>query len=193
MRKLNLITTLLLATLSHGSYAASLSIDYLSGGRGVGPDGVVTAELGDTLQFELNMDFSGPDEITLGGGFDINFGPAFAPVDFVFDLVFQSSWLQGFFEAGRYFNGSFGSFFGFTGPDRVGVLTLEVIAQNGLFVVAPSTTEGNAGPFLSAITFLPQIPPDMFGTQVRIVPVPAALWLLLSGLGVLCLRTRPRA
>lgn len=166
--------------------AASLSLVY-TGDNMIADDGAIMAANGDMLTFELIMDFSGDGEITLGGGFDINFDTA--------GLQFVSYDSAGLGEAsfgrdpdvedGRLFSGGFGAFAGLTGPDLVATITFMAQGAPGDYNVSPSGTTGIAGPFISAIDFISIIEPDFNGADVRIIPVPAAVWFMLSGLGAL--------
>ncbi|MEM6640000.1 MAG: VPLPA-CTERM sorting domain-containing protein [Pseudomonadota bacterium] len=166
--------------------AASLSLVY-TGDNEVDTDGAILALAGDSLTFDLIMDFSGDGEATLGGGFDVNFdamGLEFAEYVSA-GLGEQSFGRDPILEDGRLFNGAFGAFGGLTGPDLVATITFTVIGDAGDYQLGPSTTTGDSGPFVSADTFLPQTPPDAIGATVRVVPVPAAVWFMLSGLGAL--------
>ncbi|MFK7886460.1 MAG: VPLPA-CTERM sorting domain-containing protein [Gammaproteobacteria bacterium] len=165
--------------------AASMSLMYTGDNQMI--DGVIQAEGGDALTFDLIMDFSGDGEITLGGGFDINFDAA--------GLTFDTYQSAGLGEAsfgrdpevqdGRLFSGAFGAFAGLTGPATVATITFIANGEAGLFNVSPSGTDGIGGPFISAVDFITVLDVDYNGADVQVVPVPAAVWFMLSGLGAL--------
>lgn len=163
--------------------AASLSLVY-TGDADTAADGAILVQSGDSVTFDLIMDFS--DDPTIGGGFDINFDSA--------GLMFESYVGAGLGDAdfgrdpdvedGRLFSGAFGSFNVLTGPELVATITFTAMGAPGDYNVSPSGTTGPGGPFIDG-TFINTITPDFNGADVRIVPVPAAVWFMLSGLGAL--------
>lgn len=170
--------------------AASLSLVYTGGSTIQDPiadDGAILVNDGDMLTFDLIMDFSGDGEITLGGGFDINFDEAgLSFVDYTSAGLGEASFGRDpDVEAGRLFSGAFGAFAGLTGPDLVATMTFMASGPEGTYAIGPSGTDGIGGPFISAIDFVSEIAVDYNGANVRIVPVPAAVWFMLSGLGAL--------
>ncbi|MEO1575152.1 MAG: hypothetical protein AAFU65_09355, partial [Pseudomonadota bacterium] len=101
-----------------------------TGSNTIAPDGAILARTGDLITLDLVMDFSGDNEATLGGAFDIVFdedafefvrysGAGLGAPDFYRDPDVQS---------GRLFSGSFGSFAGLTGPAIVSSMTFLVDA-----------------------------------------------------------------
>lgn len=166
--------------------ALSVSLIY-TGGNDVNDSGAIVAQGGDTLLFDLVMDFT--ENPTLGGGFDVNWDPNV----FTFNSYISSGLGDPLFardpieQDGRLFNGAVGSF--------TGILT-GLIAQlsftylGGIGEIAPSGTTGDSGPWIDGLSFVDEpLLPDYIG--VRVVPVPAAAWLMLSGLGALA-AFRPR-
>lgn len=177
-----MVIALFLAAAQVGANAASLSLNY-TGSNALADDGAVLARYGDLLTFELIMDFS--EEPTIGGPFDI-----------VFDddgLQFVSYLSAGLGEpffgrdpdhvgGGLLFGGGFGSFTGLTGPDLVATVTFLAQGPTGDYHVTPTSYSGPAGPFMSA-DLVTAIYPEFYGADVRIVPLPAAVWLMLCGIG----------
>ncbi|MEO1575670.1 MAG: VPLPA-CTERM sorting domain-containing protein [Pseudomonadota bacterium] len=164
-----------------GVQAASLSLIY-TGDIAVADDGAILATNGDLLTFDLIMDFSGPGEITLGGGFDIVWDTAgFEFVEYVSAGLGEASFGRDpEVQDGRLFSGAFGAFAGLTGPDLVATLTFRVMGPPGVYEINPTATDGIGGPFISALDFLTVLEPEYNG--IRIVPIPAAVWLFGSGL-----------
>ncbi|MFK8017311.1 MAG: VPLPA-CTERM sorting domain-containing protein [Gammaproteobacteria bacterium] len=172
-------TAALLAT-GASANAVSISLIYL-GANNLDDDGAIPAQAGDVLEFDLVMDFT--SRPTIGGGFDVSWDTA----NFDFN-GFTSAGLGNpdFFREpvvmdGLLFNGGVGDFNGiFQGV----IATLSLTYFGGEGSMTPSATTGTSGPWIDAIDFLSTIEPDYFGVNVRPVPIPAALWLLLSGLGI---------
>lgn len=183
--------------------AASLSIQ---------PAGNATGSVlrGSYFQMDVYMDFS--DDPTIGGGFDILFDPAL--VSYV-----EGSFLinEGLFSdpalsrddnlaslaanrvdidasQGKIIGAAFGDWIGLAGPSLVGSMTF--LAENsGLANFALSATENLAvGNFVSTFT-LEEQNVSFTGSSVHIspIPVPAAFWLMLSGLTGLVAVTRRKA
>lgn len=164
--------------------------------------------LGDQVSVELWWDFTG--DPALGGGtdfawdagalslvsivFDDNFGtgngqfdPAFTRCDN--EVCSGPGFIDGL--ATGNFNGLGGD-----GPILIATITFDTLAA-GSFAIAISEDSGIAGPFVSAVTFGPYDDLTFTGSTVNVagggtVPVPAALWLMIGGLGSL-LRYRRKA
>ncbi len=158
--------------------AASISMVY-TGANNIDNSGAIVAQTGDVLLFDLLMDFG--QEITLGGGFDVNFDPAV----FAFNSYTHGDFGDPAFgrdpsvEVGRLFNGAVGDFNGL----NFGVIaSMSFTYLGGVGAITPSGTTGDAGPWVDGLIGLP-IEPNYIAA--RVVPVPAAVWLLLSGLGAL--------
>lgn len=134
---------------------------------------------------ELFMDFTGNP--TIGGGVDFTVSGAgrllaFTPsewFDTVPDPFFSGA---GSAQADGDLEVHFGSFFGLSGLNKVGDLTIE-LREIGDISVAISINSF-FGDFFPTAGFEPQ-QVDLSGANLTVVPVPAAVWLFLSGLGVL--------
>lgn len=143
--------------------------------------------LGDTVSLQLSMDFT--DDATLGGGIDLFYDDAVLQfVSFTFDaglgddaeLQRQPDVLTGELDAL-----AFGSFAGLSGPSLVGTLLFNTLTGGTVnFTLAQNDTV--AGGFYSANSFEAQnVTFNGAAVNVSAVPLPAAGWLLLSGLGLL--------
>ncbi|MFK8014599.1 MAG: VPLPA-CTERM sorting domain-containing protein [Gammaproteobacteria bacterium] len=169
--------------------AASLSLIYTGGATGGSDGSVVNVAANDVITFDLMMDFSGPGETTLGGGYDVIWD-----ANLFGDVVWTSGEL-GEEDLRRdpdrvgdsLYNGGFAAFNGLSGPDLVGSISFTVIGtvMPGKYNLSPSGTTGTAGPFVSEVDNVTILNPDFNGVVVRVVPVPAAVWFMLSGLGAL--------
>ncbi|MFK8014667.1 MAG: VPLPA-CTERM sorting domain-containing protein, partial [Gammaproteobacteria bacterium] len=177
------ICAMALTGLIASAQAASVSVVY-TGSNDVGDDGAVMGVPGEVLTFDLVMDFS--DRITLGGGFDVTWnsgGLTFVEYasaglgdpNFGRDPVLQN---------GRLFNGAVGNFNGLT-VGTIATISFTIVGTPGLFLIRPSGTDGDSGPWIDGVTFVDTIIPDYNSAAVRVIPVPAAVWFLLSGLAAL--------
>lgn len=148
---------------------------------------------GDLVSFDIIMDFSTNNnglgsDATLGGGFDIIFDPTFLAFDSLVnaglgDPAFgrDPDILPGLLESW-----GFADFNGLTGPAFVGSVTFEVLAGfAGSTFVSTGPTSGIAGPFVSAVDFITILDVDFNSVEVSAIPIPAAVWFLLSGIAVL--------
>ena len=143
------------------------------------------------------MDFT--DDPTLGGGTDIAFDSSILGDDwtFTFDTTFLTlvdnptdppsgfTQLPTSVESGVVNNLMFGTFSGVGGNNLVGTLMFNIIGEGTTALTM--TQNVIAGPFVSSTTFGAQAV-DYLNTSVTTVapvPLPAAAWLMLSGLGAL--------
>lgn len=176
----------LLVGAASSTHAASISL--------IPTSATANLNAGDIVMFEILMDFTSNDsglgsDMTIGGGYDV-----------VWDanaLTFHDLFLvniTGNFEyqrapdlsPGLTESWSFGNFQGLTGPLVVGYLDLEVLpgAPASSFVMTRATS-GIGGPFISGVDFVTELDVQFNSVEITTVPVPAALWLLLGGLGTL--------
>lgn len=140
-----------------------------------------------TATLELFMDFS--DTPTIGGGVDFTVTgvgslAAFSPSEW-FNTV-PDPFFTGFSFDPLVADGDlevhFGSFFGLSGLNKVGDLTINLLGL-GEIVVAISINSFFGDFFPTA--GLEPMAVELVGATITVVPVPAAVWLFASGLGLL--------
>ena len=161
-----------------------------------------SGQSGASLSVDLYMNFS--DAPTLGGGLDVHYdGSLLNFISFSFNPTFLSVTdplltcpgaigCDQIDQPNTVYDISFGNFAGIGGPFLVGTLVFNVIGTGSAALLTAETT-GLAGPFVSATTYVAQ-PVSYLGTaaDVSAVPVPAALWLMVSGLSLLGLASNRR-
>lgn len=143
--------------------------------------------LGDPVSFQLTMDFI--DDATLGGGLDLFYDDTVLQfVSFAFDsglgddpdLRRQPDVLPGELDAL-----AFGNFAGLIGPSLVGTFTFNTLAAGSVNLTL-AQNDSVAGGFYSANTYDAQsVTLNSAIVNVSAVPLPGALWLLVSGAGML--------
>ncbi|MFO1436635.1 MAG: cohesin domain-containing protein, partial [Gammaproteobacteria bacterium] len=148
------------------------------------------AAIGDTVAFDLNMDFTG--DPTIGGGIDIQFDSArLQYVGFTFDSGLGSDPAFTFAptetSAGKLTSLSFGNFSGLTGPAKIGTFNFKAIASGDALLSLSENaggSAGNAGGFFN--TAGGEQNPTFSGAGVTVaaapVPLPAGLPLLSGAL-----------
>ncbi|MEW6218063.1 MAG: VPLPA-CTERM sorting domain-containing protein [Thermodesulfobacteriota bacterium] len=148
-----------------------------------------TVMVGDPVTLQMFMDFT--DEATFGGGVDLFYNDA------VLDYVSYTPGGIGmpFYdrapdELPGELNGiGFGHDNGISGPGLVGTLLFNAVIR-GTVDITLATNDLPLGEFYSAVDF-ERMTVDYLGAQVNAVPLPAAGWLLGSGLlGLVGLRRR---
>lgn len=150
--------------------------------------------LGNPFSLQLNMDFTG--DPTLGGGIDIFYDSSLLTfVSFSFNpgLGDDTGQQRQPDVLTNELNGlAFGNFAGLSGPSLVGTLTFNTIgAGTALFTMADNDLP--AGGFFSAATYDPQsVTYQGASANVTAVPIPAALWLMLSGMGLIGVISRKK-
>lgn len=153
-----------------------------------------TVTQGDPVTITAHMDFTG--EATLGGGFDVFFDPSVLSfVSHTYNASLGDPLLRRNPDilTGEINGLSFGDFGGPTGPALVVTLVFNTLSATSTLVslnvngADGPDGAGEPGGFLSAIApFGPQAV-SFTGAAVNItpVPLPAAGWLMLGGLGAL--------
>jgi hypothetical protein len=182
-------------TASFGAQANVISLD---------PIGQVVG-MGQTFALTISAFFEEP---TVGGSFDLFYDPTqLAFVSFEFDEHFLNDISDpafahvpdNCFTDGAPFGGcnvgdaelnaiGFGSFDGISGLNLVATVMFQAIGT-GTSQLTMATNDAPFEGFYSAITGLP-MEVEYNVADVVVVPVPAALWLLLSGLGLVGARRR---
>lgn len=160
---------------------------------------VQTAGIGQEVSFDINMDFI---NTTVGGAFDLFYDPnLLAFVSFEFDATFLTSVADPDFAImpdncisdGAALGGcsagdaelnaiGFGSFDGISGSHTIGTVTFQTLGP-GVSALLMATTDSPWEGFISA-----DDASDLFviysPAKLHVVPLPAGLWLLASGLGL---------
>ena len=167
----------LLLCIITSSHAATITLSPLS-------QNVV---LGNPVSLQLNMDFTG--DPTVGGGIDIFYDSSLLSfVSFTFDPGLGDD--PGFRRQPdvltNELNGlAFGNYDGLEGPSTVGTLTFNTIGTGTVWFTM-ADNDSPAGPFYSAVTFEQQtVDYCCASVTITAVPIPAAWWLMLSGLGMI--------
>ena len=154
--------------------------------------------IGGTATFNMYLDAADVDGV-LGGGLDMFYDTSILRYngDFAFDPAFPTDpalsrvgddcatvMATGCSVPGEINGIAFGDFngLGASGPTLVGSLSFTGVA-NGVSLLTMSDNDEPAGSWFATDTTA--IIMDYIGAEVTVVPVPAAAWLMVSGLGLL--------
>ncbi len=156
----------------------------------------VNAMEGDIVSLDLLAVFS--DDPTLGGGIDIFYDQSVLRFDgFSFDTALDLD--AGFSRqpdvlANELEGIAFGNFNGISDDGRVGTLTFTAISESANSPIDIAITDNAlaGGPFISGTDFTTVQTLDLTGSSVSVsaVPLPAAVWLFGSALGLLTFKSR---
>jgi len=152
---------------------------------------LITASVDEFISLDILMDFT--DEPTVGGAIDVFYNESILSFQ-SFDFDSTTPGLDPVFNrlpevlSGELEGIGFGSFSGLSGPGIVGTLTFQVIGDGSAILNMAITDNNLAGGEFTSVSALgggekPKVLSVDFGsTEVRVVPVPAAIWLFGSGL-----------
>lgn len=135
---------------------------------------------------ELYMDFSGAGEQTVGGGIDLDFQGAismgtFTPTSYFANTADPFFTGHGTVDADNDYEIHFGNFAGLSGVNKLGDLTVNLLSIGaGTISMAINTAYGD---FYSTSSQLQNV--SLSGAQINVVPIPAAVWLFGSALGLM--------
>ena len=188
---LPLIAALALTSVGSTAYANVISF----------VDPAQAATVGDVVTFDIEMDFI---DSTVGGSFDIFYNAGLLSyISFEFDAAFidlidpafsvlpDNCFTDGAAIAGcnvgdAELNGlSFGNFDGITGTQVIGSLSF-VALDEGVAEITMGTNDAPYEGFFSSVDASELI--VLYGpgkAHITQIPVPAAVWLLMSGIGLL--------
>lgn len=175
--------TLTMLCIAAAANAASLSFVY-TGNNDVDNDGQIVALVGDSIAFDIVMDFS--NDPIISGGYDVLFTTdslrfeAWEDVAFG-DPVFGRS-PDNFARYGLLESAAFGSFTGLTGPATVARVSFTFLG-GAIATVELAGTSGIGSPFIST-DLVTAVDVD-FGSATIRAPLPGAAWLLMSAMGAL--------
>ncbi len=138
---------------------------------------------------QVSVEFRGffSNDPTLGGTFDILFDPAaLAVASFTQEAIFDPGFLvDGTVTDGNIVGSGFGDFGGIDADDfLIATVVFDVIGVFAETNITMQNGTGGGGPFFSSVTFLEQTI-DYQGATLTGIPLPAAAWLMLGGLGAL--------
>ena len=135
-----------------------------------------------TVQFIGNFD----DDPTIGGSFDILYDAGLTLLDYSQealgdpDLFIDATLLPGNIQGS-----GFGLFIGIGGDGDFLISTATFLVNGpGLYNIAMQDNSSLGGPFYSEVTFQQQVV-NYGGTSIQAIPIPAAAWLMIGGLGAL--------
>ncbi|MEZ5563950.1 MAG: VPLPA-CTERM sorting domain-containing protein [Gammaproteobacteria bacterium] len=177
----NLKSVLAVAVLSGLSMSASeAAAVYLT------PASQTAALSSGSVTLELYMDFSGAGEQTVGGGIDLDFQGAismgtFTPTSYFTNTADPFFTGHGTVDADNDYEIHFGNFAGLSGVNKLGDISVNLLGVGAASVnMAINTYYGD---FYSTSSQLQNV--TLSGAQINVVPVPAAVWLFGSALGLM--------
>lgn len=143
--------------------------------------------VGEQVTIQFMGDFG--DDPTLGGTFDILFDAADLAVNtYTQEAIFDPGFfVEGTITDGNIVGGGFGDFGGIdAGGFLIATVVFDVIGafDNLETQVSMQDGTGGGGPFFSAVTFNQQTV-DYGPAVVSQIPLPAAVWLMMGGLGAM--------
>ena len=188
---LPLVAALAMISIGSTTYANVISFD----------DPAQAALVGDVVTFDIEMDFINS---TVGGSFDVFYDSSLLSfISFEFDAAFTAiidpafsvlpdnclvdgAAISGCSVGDSELNGiAFGNFDGVTGTHIIGTLSF-ITLDSGVAEITMATNDGPYEGFFSSVDASELVvlygPGKIHITQV---PVPAAVWLMLSGIGLL--------
>jgi hypothetical protein len=148
------------------------------------PAGQTVNELAGPVTLGLYMDFTG--DPTIGGGIDLDFqGPisvgSFTPTAYFTNTADPFFTGYGTADADNDFEVHFGNFAGLSGVNKLGDLSVNLLGPGaGTIAISINSTFGafyNIGSVQQSVT--------LTGAGINVVPLPAGIWLLLTGVGAL--------
>lgn len=144
-----------------------------------------TVVLGQPVVLTVQMDFT--DVATVGGHFSVFYDSTRLDfVSFTFDagLGDDSAFRRAPDDLPGVVEGiGFGDLSGLTGPSTVGQVAFSSLATGSVLLTLGNPTDGSLDPFYDLGSTAIAV---SFGSaNVEVVPLPAALWMLLGGLAVL--------
>lgn len=156
------------------------------------PDNSVANIADGSVTVELFMDFS--DDATLGGGIDLTVSSgiaieSFSPSDYFNNVPDPFFTGFGTDDADGDFEVHFGDFAGLSGLNKLGDLQVTLLETGAASItMAINSTYGE---FFNLDGALQDV--ALLGADIQVVPVPAAFWLMGSGLAALATFRRKRS
>ena len=159
------------------------------------PTTPTVGSVGDTVALDIVIDFSDVPNGTLGGGFAVSYDPLALAVTYVlpynvtggipFALGPQTvvdGLLDDWINVGN--PGGLAA----DGPVRVATIDFQILSGlplGGSTTIQISETSGMSGPWISAADYATVLYPEYNQVSITRVPLPATIWSLLLGVGLL--------